>query len=144
MDEFQEDETQRAESFSFYVGSLGREKAPLIAEMLGLELPPQYDYEDLAPEERDTEAPTPAQIRDDIREDVGLEEKTAEAPTLMGDLEKWRRKALNRVTDGSGACSFSSKVIPGAMNGAIEGALEDTETKDDVHKIFDTEWRNYI
>lgn len=47
MDLFQEDEQKRADAFSKYVAAVGRDKASIIAEMLGLELPDQYDYPDL-------------------------------------------------------------------------------------------------
>lgn len=140
MDEFQENEKERGEAFLSYVAALGRDKAPIVAEMLGLDLPMQYDYDDLAPEEIEEEEPeTPREAREDVREETEVR-----AVSLDGDLEKWRRKALNRVKDGSGACEFTSEVIPAAMNGAIEGALEDSESKQDVHRIFDTMWREYI
>lgn len=146
LDEFQENENERGEAFLSYVSAMGREKSPIVGEMLGLDLPEKYDYEDLAPEEKEIEEEepeSPQEAREIIIEDEE-EEEEEKSVTLQGDLEKWRRKALNRVKDGSGACDFTSKVIPAAMNGAIEGALEDTETKKDVHRIFDTVWREYI
>ena len=47
LDIFQEDETKRSQAFSLYVGAVGTDKASIIAEMLGLDLPDQYDYPDL-------------------------------------------------------------------------------------------------
>jgi len=47
MDIFQEDEQKRSDAFSKYVAAIGRDKASIIAEMLGLELPDGIDYEAL-------------------------------------------------------------------------------------------------
>jgi len=141
LKEFQEDETHRSEAVLNYV--YAGLPLPVTLETLGVDLPQGVEYDQIEEKEQQRPPDTSQEAREQAEEQQ-REEPEDEKVTLVGDLEKWRRKALNRVRDGSGACKFVSEVIPPAMNGAIEGALEDAETKEDVHKIFDTEWRHHI
>lgn len=142
LDEFQENENERSQAYLNY--RMGQMQPSVAAEMLGLDLPEGIEYEDLDPEEKEEKPPeNRMEARQEAKERL-REENEEKAVTLEGDLEKWRRKALNRVGDGSAACNFVSKVIPPAMNGAIEGALEEIDTKEGVHRVFDTMWRQFI
>ena len=61
-------------------------------------------------------------------------------------LRKWRRKALNRLRDGKEAsCDFESVYISETLNEAIKTQLEDVDSPDGVHEIFESAitWREY-
>jgi hypothetical protein len=50
--------------------------------------------------------------------------------------QEWMDKAKNRY-------EFNSNVIPDVLSAAISGALEETETEDDVAQVFQDIWLGY-
>ena len=74
----------------------------------------------------------------DFTEKEPEEEKEEKSSPLCDDLEKWRRKALNRLKrEKSADCEFVSDNIPHTMTEAIKVTLESAESGDDVNALFD-------
>lgn len=113
LDVFQEDEAARATAFSAYV-SAGL-PIDLVAEMLGLELPASWSYDDLRKRREENEAQAKEQFGmeqaqqppDDPDDDPDDE---AQAKTLA-DLRAWRRKSSKRGR----LADFISDHIPAAV-----------------------------
>ena len=123
MDIFQEDETQRAQAFSLYVGAGVN---PMVAkEMLGIESNTDIPFMAPQPEPIETEKPL------DVTVDA-----TAE-------FEKWERKALKRIKDGKSAdCQFDSELIPLAIQDEIHAALKLCVEPDEVKRVFGGEYES--
>ena len=64
---------------------------------------------------------------------------------MVDDLKLWRRKNLNLLKAGRAIpAQFDSDVLPPGVRGAIEGALGEAATEDDVKEIFDPViWHGY-
>ena len=71
-------------------------------------------------------------------EDVQVAEQENE---VEDELKAWKRYAIKRI--GKESRPFKSDIIPPAMQGAIEGALETAETPEDVTEIFADVWQGY-
>lgn len=119
MDIFQEDEAQRAQAFSVYVGAGVN---PMVAkDMLGIESNTDLPFM----------APQPEPIETDKPLDV-----TAE-------FEKWERKALKRLKEGKTAdCQFDSELIPLAIQDEIHAALKLCIEPDEVRRVFGGEYES--
>lgn len=116
IDEFQEDETRRAQAYAAYVGA--GMKPSIAVQILGIELP-----EGIEPETLDIKAPEyePVQIADEIEE----------------DMAKWMRKAIKSFEKGKGAAvSFVSHVIPESETQRIAGLLEACESVEEIKAAF--------
>ena len=60
------------------------------------------------------------------------------------DLDKWQRKSKKRLkADKSPAVTFESEHIPATLNAAIEGALEEAGSEDDITQVFSDIWLGY-
>jgi hypothetical protein len=71
--------------------------------------------------------------------------KSSVGDVMRSDLGKWQEKAvnwLNRGNPGKGQ-RFESEAIPDVLSAAISGALEETETEDDVAQVFSDIWLGY-
>ena len=133
IDAFQEDEVQRAASFAQYVTS--GIKRSVAAQMVGLELPVGVEYEDLDPEpEPEPEAPVVPVVAQPVAPPVVAEEQEKPMP---GDMEKWMRKALKKLSAGSAACGFESDEISVDENERITAALPACKTSADVRRVFE-------
>jgi len=110
LDVFQEDENSRATAFASYV-SAGL-PIDLVAEMLGLELPPSWDYDKLRAmrEEREKQAQEQFGMEQDNepQDDDDDDERDAKA---LADLRKWRVKSAKRGR----LAEFVSDFIPAAV-----------------------------
>jgi len=131
LDIFQEDETQRAQSFKTYVDA--GIKRSVAAQMVGLELPSGVEFEDLDPDEPEPQAPgegqpnpflanqqqmPPAVVAQQERMRQAAQQVEAEKALMFADLRKWRTKAKKR-----GACDFESDYIPEPLAEAVGKAL---------------------
>lgn len=121
LDVFQEDEVQRATSFKTYVDA-GLPKS-LVAEMVGLELPDGWDYDDLDEEdEPEPVAMMPVQSgvmpeqSDPEPDDEDDEDEDRKA--IIADLQRWRRKSVKRGR----LADFDSDAIPTETMDAIKAA----------------------
>ena len=149
MDLFQEDEEQRAQAFSMYIGAGMRPS--IFGEALGIELPMGVEYSaldekyDKGLEMSDNLALIqPGKDEDEEDEEEDNEPIPPEKTLQEIDLEKWERKALKRLQRHQEPfCAFSSDNIPLVLSGAIEGALETAQTADDVKAVFSNVWITY-
>jgi len=63
---------------------------------------------------------------------------------LIVDLEKWQRKSKKRLkADKSPAVTFESDHIPATLGAAIEGALEEASTEEQIAQVFSDIWLGY-
>lgn len=117
LDVFQEDEVQRAAAFKTYVDA-GLDRS-LVAEMVGLELPDGWKYEDLDPEEPEPQ-PVPPMLAPVVPEPEDDEDDgpMIDTKAMLDDLRAWRRKSkkAGRLAD------FESYVIPDATMAAVRSA----------------------
>ena len=122
LDVFQADEHERATSFKLYADA-GLPKS-LVAEMLGLELPDGWTYEDLDPDEPEPQPVPPAldpfagQQPEQPQEVEYEDDKEDVARKALLDLRAWRRKSKK----AGRLAEFVSEVIPDAMMTAIRSA----------------------
>lgn len=135
LDIFQEDEEQRSGAFLNYVrAGIPRSVA---AQMLGLEMPDGVEFATLDTYPMPNLGGVVLGNSDPVRTPERNEQRSL-------DLERWRRKALNRLEKGQPAsCDFDSDHIEAARHAAILGALEAAKTVEDVKAIFADEWMGY-
>jgi HK97 family phage portal protein len=139
MDIFQEDESDRSDSFKNYVDA-GMSPA-IAAEILGIELPKGVDYaalDDYARETLTLRAQANANRNNDI-----INNNDGSNGKMADELRAWRKFALNRL--GKESREFECKYIPKSLQGAIQGALEKAHTEDDINRIFEDvkRWERY-
>ncbi len=119
LDIFQEDEAERAASLLHLVQA----GVPLGDAMLML----GYDPLENAPQpEPRAEEPEP--------------EPGPEPEQMQAEMAAWQRYAVGRLGKNGKARPFRAQHIPGAVAGAIEGALQDAENADEVRDIFGGAW----
>ena len=124
LDIYQEDEAQRADAWARYRS--GGMSLRLATELMGIELPPGWTYDDLDEKEEpplqvaqalpDTLPPpmAPEMLEQQERLRAASEKKAA----ALTDLRKWRTKAKKR-----GVCDFESEHIPEHLAAAVGKAL---------------------
>jgi hypothetical protein len=130
MDIFQQDEQVRAASYYNYIQA--GMKPSIAAQILGIELPADYEYAMLdedAKEVREVEA-----VNDDSRP----------RPVVTDELRAWLRFEEARFGKEDKR-EFECKFTPSALAGAIQGALETAKSKDDIKRIFRQaeQWKSY-
>lgn len=109
LDVFQEDENQRAAAFASYVGA--GLPVDLVAEMLGLELPPGWTFDKLRQMREENERMMQEQMEagdDGMQDEEDEEDRQAKA---LADLRKWRTKSNKRGK----LAEFKSDFIPAAV-----------------------------
>lgn len=143
LDVFQEDETQRANAFSTYIG--GGMRPDVAAVMLGLEVP---SLDEIPPEV--TEAfmpPEPEEEPEPPREsepEPEPEEEDDDNKAALDELGKWERFATRRIAEGKPekAANFESDTIPQGVRSAVVRGLPACEDAPSVKALFSTarEW----
>lgn len=141
LDIFQEDENERADALTKYVGA----GVPLYVAgaMLGIELPNNMQWSEFklteqpsqsASSESEPSAPSQAEAGS-----TPVDESLAKpAKAKADDLARWQRKALNRLaSDGNASCSFESTDITPFENHTIGLGLTRASTRDEVKAVFD-------
>jgi hypothetical protein len=126
LDAFQEDEVAKAGSFQAYV-TAGLPKS-LAAELVGLDLPSGWEYDDLD-EETETE-PTPA---DTLPESDPLVSQDEEA--LAAEMMKCQRYAVKSFGNPK-AAPVDFRVIPPVLATRISAKLRTAKSADEIHGIF--------
>lgn len=131
MDIFQEDEKRRSWSFVNYVSS--GMKPSIAAQILGIDLPDEYDpaYDLL------DEGWQAKQEADIINTDM-------QPKQVQDELQKWLRFELRRVGKDDKR-EFKCEFTPAALVGAIQGALETAKTDEAIKAIFRDakRWESY-
>lgn len=140
MDIFQDDETERADSFSKYV-TAGM-KQSIAAAILGIELPEGIEYADLDPEEKPVVVVVPPVVppveEDDMGEDDVEEPDEVKTAKQLEDFVKFKRKVLKRLQAGKSAVTeFQSDVIPLSVLTAVSERLHTVNHKEGVERLFD-------
>ena len=146
LDVYQKDENERAQAFSLYVQA-GLKKS-VAAEMLGLDLPPGMEYEDLDDDDQEAiEERTPEQLLPFVQPSGGngdggqepmqsaqaqVAEEKAIAEAIVADLKRWQRKALSRGADAP----FTSEFIPLEVMAMVRAKLARAEDDDEVRAAF--------
>lgn len=125
---YQADENERATAFQAYVNS-GLPHS-LVAEMLGLALPPGWEYADLDPDEPDpvVEAMPPAStddMDDAPEDDEGTEDREAKAAEAT-TFRKWLKKRQN-PDPGKFKCEHLSDSEKSAIVAEIVGDGEESK-----------------
>lgn len=163
LDVYQADETNRSISYLHYIQA----KMPpsIAAEMLGLELPADVEYEQLdefarelrdasaerfqpglqsEPEEEVETARSKGVEPEPIQEEL-ISEVVEDSAEVKADLAKWERKALRLLEkEGSAACAFDSKYIPPERQDAIRASLGSVVVPEDLKPVFQAEKVNNI
>lgn len=140
LDIYQEDENRRSAAYRNYTSS--GMKPSIAAEILGIDLPHNVDYEDLDPDEEELETEREA-------EEETVVEETPIPPTTSGstaamrqyrldDLDKWRRKATKKLeTKGTAICEFESEWLSPLECAAIRANLTFAKTREEIARAFD-------
>jgi HK97 family phage portal protein len=129
----QDDIKERAEWLKIAVDALAI-KPSVMAIELGFteddvpEPVPVPDFQPQTEPESDSKA---------VKHTQGVQRAETAQAELMIDLNKWRRKAINKVRKSqSPFCPFESDFIPEVLTSVIESGLMNAETVDDVHDVF--------
>ena len=150
MDQFQEDEDERATAFFNYVNS--RAVPPAIAaEMLGLELPEGIEYTVLDEWYREQTIDRPLALQqasgiEVVEKEPALpEEKPRKA--FEDEVQVWRRRVLKRLKAGkpaNGERDFYSDIIPEVLIETVQAQLEKADEAK-ANLIFDNllGWEGY-
>lgn len=127
MDIFQEDEKERSGAFLNYRN--GGVPVGLALQIVGVDLPEGYEYDDLDEEEETQEEEEGGQSDDREQRD--------------DDLKKWQKKAISRVKAGRpAACDFYSDVLPDTAYRLVWDGLSHAHTVGEVRKVFDLALRS--
>ena len=133
LDIFQEDENERAQALQYLTAA----KMPLEVSLrvLGFELTDE-DWAIIEQEKEQRQSMAENMAEGFAQNDSNEDEEESEDNTRV-HLDKWRRKAIKRVKAGKSAlCEFESEYITPALSGAIMGALEESQTVEDVDSAF--------
>lgn len=125
LDAFHEDEVDRANAYSTYVGA--GMLPSIAAQLCGIELPDGVEYGDLDPEDEPTPEPEtqPEQVE---------QQPETEQPE---ELRRWQRKALRSFRSGAGAVvQFDTDAVPLAEQERINRALSRAQSEDDIKAAF--------
>ena len=135
MDIFQEDERQRSYAFSSYV-SAGL-PMHLVAEMLGLELPEGWDYDDLEAYQEKKEQERAERAEQFKPKPAGQSPEDEDEKEGKEDERRWRSVALRQFKAGqSAAYNFQSDCIHPARHAQITNALVVATTPEEVKAAF--------
>lgn len=131
LDAYQEDETQRAQAFKTYCDA--GLKLSVAAQMMGLELPPGVEYDDLDEDKPEPVLgvpgmpPTPGVTPPAMEPFAQATESAAAAPqksaamaAMEADLRRWRDKARK----ANGVVPFDSEFIPPELKAGLEHDIE--------------------
>lgn len=144
-----EEERERAGAYRAYV--LSGMKRSLAAQVVGLDMPPDVDYETLDEgphplEARQQQGIGDAQIAEDDVAPEGVEEgsvsKTADAPTLLTidqlrELELWQSFAYRKLKQGNSLdFPFVCKCLPESVASAIREQLPACRNRADIERVF--------
>ena len=118
LDVFQADEAQRASALVSYVNA--GYPVGLASQVLGVELPTGYDYDDLdrMKEERATAA---LERQKQQVQAFGGPQQGASQEAIRADLRRWRTKAKK----AGGIVPFESEYIPPALKASIEATIQE-------------------
>jgi phage portal protein BeeE len=150
LDVYQVDETKRALSFATYVQS--DMKPEYAAVMLGLEIPTQEQVDAAMAGKEPFEEPQPVpealqqangeKEENDVVDEALAAERAKEKEELekAADLDKWRKKAVQRFKEGKPekALAFSSEHIPEELYQQIVYSLKSAQNLQQVEDVFDS------
>jgi hypothetical protein len=129
---------QQAQSTA-YVGYVGSGMLPSVAaQLVGLELPGEMEYEDLDPEEEDAPLPKVEPVQQPLlppppTEAVPLDDD------MSGDMLKWQRKAVKWLERGKALADmpFESDCIPNQVEDQIREGLSACTNTEKIKAVFD-------
>ena len=121
LDIFQEDESQRASAFKMYVDS-GLRRG-LVAQMVGLELPPGVEYDDLDEQYQEDKEAAAARMPNfgNAPPNPQQNQQNPQREAMRADLVRWRTKARK----AGGVVPFESEFIPPALMESINGSIQE-------------------
>lgn len=140
----QEEEKKRAYAYATYINA--GMKPSVVAQMLGLDLPPDVEFEDLdadwiPPSQR--QAVNMPKIEPDAETEKEIQEdRKSTEPTLLNleqlrELELWQSFAFRKLKQGKSLVfPFVCKVIPEEVASDIREKLRDCKTEKDIERAF--------
>lgn len=141
LDEFQEEETQRAGAFAQYVQA-GMIPA-IAAQVVGIEPPPGVEYDDMFVEDESEPAPvTPTAPELPDEQDMEDAEDEMNGSPIMSaaawkDIETWRRLALKAIKKGKAPTfTFTTTAIPATVYQSIAGGLASANNAETITQVF--------
>jgi phage portal protein BeeE len=130
----QEEEVSRAGAYSQYVNA--GMKPSIAAQIVGIDLPVDVEYEDLDGEPEPMPEPTPEPVIE-IEE---VEEEDDDEMTIKAwdELDTWRKKAIRYAKRGKAPTfDFKTEHIPADLADTIRKRLEYAGTPDEVRGAFE-------
>ena len=115
-----------------------------IGDDRGQLLPAQVTAEPggLMEEEEEEEPQEPSEAPGELTGELfGADVQVGAEPEMEEELKAWKRYAIKRI--GKESRPFKSDIIPPALQGAIQGCLEEAKTAEDVVEIFADVWQGY-
>jgi hypothetical protein len=136
----QEDEVSRASAYGEYVRS--GMKASIAAQVVGIELPPGIEYEDLdeVEEPEEPESSTDTEVENGEEEEIEEEGVLKFIPTVdqFSEMELWRTMAFRHLKRGESlAFEFEAKTIPADVADTIRRRLEVATNQDEIKSSFE-------
>lgn len=128
------DPLQEANAYAAYVNA--GVKPSIAAQLVGIEMPEDVEYEDLDPEEKPQAPETPAAPEAETPPPAPVNPVDQQA-TVRATLDNWKRKALFSLKNHPNAnCPFDTDVIPADTVREIHEQLAEASTPDEVKRIF--------
>lgn len=135
----QEDEVQRADAFSKYVGS--GVKPSIAAQIVGVELPNGIEYDDLDPDVEDEPKPStdiPDNVPEPVEEQVAPPAKFIPTIEQVRELDLWQTFAFRKLKRGESLVfPFTAKTLPDEIADTIRVRLEQANGADEIKAAFE-------
>ena len=144
LNEFQEEETQRAGAFAQYVqaGMI----PSIAAQVVGIEPPPGVEYDDMfitehpEPEQPAAAEPATPEISDE-QDMEDAEDEVSGTPIMSAqawkDLDTWKRLAMKAVKKGNlPTFTFTTTAIPDKVYQTIAGGLSTATNAETITQVF--------
>jgi hypothetical protein len=147
----QEEEVRRSTSFMNYAGVLVKNGHPqalsIAAQLVGLDMPPSMEYEDLdeRDEERIPQQPAPFQAQEDDTQDLPEEEEPEEEEAKafvpnseqLKELKNWMDITERKMRRGEGVPAWDVEYLPADIAGVINERLQGVTDVAGVKAAFD-------
>lgn len=151
LEAYQQDETENAGAYAAYIGA--GMKPSIAAQIVGIELPPGVEYDDLDPEEAEDEPAAQEERETPPQADrVNAESATVEAeevippiaelraltPSALSQLQTWERLAVKAAKAGEAQPLFevTDSAIPAPIVATITAGLASAADPSQVREVF--------
>lgn len=140
----QEDEVSRAGAYQAYVNA--GMKPSIAAQVVGIELPPDVEYDDLDEKPEPEPEPEPQSSTDQPTTDTNTETPAVETPAVRfipsldqySEMDLWRTMAFRKLKRKEPLpLDFEVKALPDEVAAIVRQRLGQAETQDDIKAAYE-------